>query len=91
MQKLFLLALFTTNVFAIDTNPSNESYQEDCDNGNAFGCFMLGISFSNGSGVKQDYVKANELYQKACDLKSLDACDLSSKLRKSLNKKLDSD
>jgi TPR repeat protein len=91
MKKLFLIALFTTNVFAIDTNSSNESYQKDCDNGNAFGCFMLDISFSNGSGVKQDYVKANELYQKACELKALDACDLSAILSKLLNKTPDSD
>ena len=38
------------------------------------GCYNLGVLYSSGKGVKQDYKKANELYLKACNLKDGSGC-----------------
>jgi TPR repeat protein len=34
------------------------------DGGSMNGCFNLGVMYSDGEGVKQDYFKANEFYKK---------------------------
>ena len=39
-----------------------------------FGCFGLGISYENGNGVDQDYAKAIQLHDKACDLNEGRGC-----------------
>ena len=35
-----------------------EALQKACDDGNANGCFNLGLLYANGQGVKQDYKKS---------------------------------
>ena len=42
-------------------------YKKACDAGVAEGCFMLGVMYDEGQGVKQDYFAAADLYKKACD------------------------
>ena len=42
--------------------------------GGMAGCFNLGDSYNNARGVKQDYVKAKELFVKACDGGVQSAC-----------------
>ncbi len=51
-----------------------------CDDGNAFGCYILGVSYYNGKGVKQSYFKANKLYKKACELGEESGCKNYAKL-----------
>ena len=36
--------------------------------GEAKGCYNLGVSYANGQGVRQNYVKAKEFLGKACDM-----------------------
>lgn len=36
--------------------------------GGAGGCYYLGVLYSAGKGVKQDYQQAKTYYEKACDL-----------------------
>ena len=38
------------------------------------GCRNLGLSYSEGTGVKQDFSQANQYFQKACDLKEGKGC-----------------
>lgn len=40
----------------------------------ALSCYNLGVSYTKGQGVRQDYHKAHELYKKACDMKVGEAC-----------------
>ena len=40
---------------------------KDCDEGVAEACTTLGNIYFNGKHIKQDYLKAAKLYQKACD------------------------
>lgn len=35
---------------------------------------MLGMMYATGTGIKQDYFKARELYEKACDGKVHRGC-----------------
>lgn len=44
------------------------------DENNAIGCHNLGALYNNGQGVRQDFKKASELYQKACDLGAGEGC-----------------
>ncbi|MGX3045274.1 tetratricopeptide repeat protein [Helicobacter sp. T3_23-1056] len=38
-------------------------------------CYNLGLMYTYGEGVRQDYHKAHELYKKACDMKNAMACN----------------
>ena len=38
------------------------------------GCSNLAKSYNSGVGVKQNYIKANELYKKACNGGHINAC-----------------
>ena len=40
------------------------------------GCHNLGVLYQNGQGVKQDYQKAVQLLQKACDGGEAGGCSL---------------
>ena len=42
--------------------------------GDEAGCSNLGFAYTNGRGVKQDYVKASEFYAKACDIGNSGGC-----------------
>ena len=50
-----------------DYQKAAQLYQKACDEGNALGCYNLGVLYHNGKGVNQDYQKAAQFYQKACD------------------------
>ena len=57
-------------------------YQKTCDSGDAIGCNNLGLAYQYGHGMKQNMNKANELYGKACNLKSQSGCDNYAKLKR---------
>ena len=65
MKKILLgfLILFSSVSADITTL---EGAKKACDKGNAKGCSGLGLMYSNGRGVKQDYFKAVEFYTKGC-------------------------
>ena len=42
-------------------------YQKAADQGHAVAQYILGLMYSEGEGVKQDYFKAVALFQKAAD------------------------
>ena len=63
-----------------DYRNAKKYFEIGCNKGNgdkvqAMVCCDLGIMYYNGKGVRQDYNKAQELYKKACDLKSGVACN----------------
>lgn len=63
MKKIvFLMALLSSLAFA------NYELERKCNNGNAGSCVDLGNLYYDGKGVKQDYKKASELYNKACEM-----------------------
>ncbi|MBL0702692.1 MAG: sel1 repeat family protein [Sulfurospirillum sp.] len=45
----------------------SELYKKACDGGYVRGCYILGLLYDIGDGVKQNKQKAKELYGKACD------------------------
>ena len=49
-------------------------YKKACELNDGFGCFNLGILYSEGLGVKQDFAEAFGLYKKACELNYMIAC-----------------
>ena len=49
--------------------------QKACDGGEAGGCAILGVSYQNGQGVKQNFSTAKQYYGKACDLGLQLGCD----------------
>jgi hypothetical protein len=59
----------------ISQNESTETKLElnkkACDGGDTDGCFILGLMYHNGKGVKQNSQKALEFYDKACDMKDV--------------------
>ena len=69
---LWLIALGTVNVASAETDA--EGLTKQCASGDARGCANLGVMYVNGTGVTQDFFKAVELYQKACDGKYGSGC-----------------
>ncbi|CUU79728.1 sel1 repeat family protein [Campylobacter hyointestinalis subsp. hyointestinalis] len=43
-------------------------FQKACEGENAGGCVSLGFLYELGQGVKQNKLKAKELYGRACDM-----------------------
>ena len=69
MRKIvFLMALLSSLAFA------NYELERQCNNGNAGSCVDLGNLYYDGKGVKQDYKKASELYNKACEMNNAKGC-----------------
>ena len=62
LLKITLIALLSSLAFA------NSELERQCNNGNAGSCVKLGFLYYNGDGVKQDYKKAREFYNKACEM-----------------------
>ena len=58
-----------------DYQKAAQLYQKACDGGEAFGCAILGTSYKNGQGVKQNFSTAKQYYGKACDLGLQLGCD----------------
>ena len=53
--------------FSLCTNGDAIACAKLCNSGYAGGCSKLGILYADGQGVKQDYFKAKEFYEKACN------------------------
>ena len=58
-----------------DYQKAAQLYQKACDGGEAFGCAILGTSYKNGQGVRQNFSTAKQYYGKACDLGLQLGCD----------------
>lgn len=48
--------------------------QKDCDSGDTWGCYNLGVMYKDGKGVTQNYRKAAELFQKSCSSRNVSGC-----------------
>lgn len=69
MRKIvFLMALLSSLAFA------NSELERQCNNGDTGSCVDLGNLYNIGEGVKQDYKKASELYNKACEMNNALGC-----------------
>ena len=49
--------------------------EQDCDKGEARGCYNAAISYAEGKGVRADFNKAMEFFGKACDLGVQKGCE----------------
>ncbi len=73
MKKVLLAGIVLSGILFISMNINSsvekpEKYKKSCDGGNAAACNRLGLIYYAGSGgVKQDTLKAVELFIKACD------------------------
>lgn len=80
MRKIvFLMALLSSLAFA------NTELERQCNNGDTGSCVDLGILYFKGDGVKQDYKKAREFYNKACEMGEASGCNNLGKLYKNGN------
>jgi TPR repeat protein len=68
--KKLLLALMLSVL--LPTFATADTVANECNTG--FECVILGFSYGEGKGVKQDSFKAVALYQKACGLNNGDGC-----------------
>ncbi len=55
---------------------ANKYMRKGCDLGDGGACSFLGISYSEGTGVKQNYIIANELFKMGCKLGDASGCYL---------------
>lgn len=62
---ILIIGLLFSMVVAKDLNL--KELETNCNNGDIDACFSLARLYYYGKGVKQNYQKAAELYQKACD------------------------
>lgn len=53
---------------------SKAFFERLCQAGGYVSCYILGGYYDFGYGVKQDYLKARELYKKSCDMKFGGGC-----------------
>ena len=58
-----------------DYQKAAKLYQKACDGGVAVGCYILGVLYDNGQGLRQDKSRAKEYYGKACDLGEQMGCE----------------
>jgi TPR repeat protein len=90
MKKLFwilILGMCASNSFADTFDDAMVSYdagdyvksaklfKKSCDGGDMYGCTVLGNSYRDGEGVKQDKSKAKKWYGVACDGGEQLGCD----------------
>jgi hypothetical protein len=54
--------------------------------GSPRGYLNLGILYEFGEDIEQDYSKALEFYEKACEMGDSKGCELYKKLKEKLNK-----
>lgn len=69
---LLIISFSFLNTAQADSDPNEliTAYinnKKACDEGVAQGCTTLGNIYFNGKHIKQDYLKAANLYQKSCD------------------------
>ena len=73
MKKIILIiGLLFSMVAAKDIDP--KELETNCNNGDMKACSSLGNLYDKGKGVEQNYQKAFQLYQKACDGEYLEGC-----------------
>ena len=71
MKKILIVTyLLLTNIYASDISVM----QKACENKVAAACFHFAILYEQGSGVKQDNIKAKVYYLKACEYGYDKAC-----------------
>lgn len=61
-----------------------ELFEKACNEGDAWGCYVLGNMYEYGRGVRQNNQTALEYYGKACDLGDQLGCENYAKLKKEL-------
>jgi TPR repeat protein len=59
-------------------------YNLVCDNGNAFGCTMVGAFFEDGLSIQTNLNEALAYYAKACDMGHEYSCESHTKLQAKL-------
>jgi len=74
-----------------DEPRAREIFAKACKEGEAQGCYYLGLMFSEGKGGPKDKARANEFFEQACKGGITDACDVlkaenSSKAQKTIKK-----
>jgi len=71
----YLGALYVTSKDKTEHKDGPPLFEKSCKLGSPTGCADLAISYdTGGSGLKRDYAKAKELYEKACDADFGKAC-----------------
>ena len=55
-------------------NKLSKKYQRECDANNGESCLQLGILLEKGKQIQKNVMRAEELYKKACNLDSANAC-----------------
>ena len=68
------LATFLVMGFLISACSERAGLEVLCKLGSAEACYSLGVMYSEGKGVPQDYKKAVEFYEKACNKNMGEAC-----------------
>ncbi len=77
MKKLLILWLITFSSVLFAQKSTTTSIQEletRCNNNRYISCTVLGGRYQNGEDVRQDKLKAVELYQTACESNHADGC-----------------
>ena len=75
MKKIaiIIMLLFSIGV-AKDSNLNPKELETNCNKGDIASCRDLGHLYFQGEGVKKDYNKAAQLWQKACDGGNAEGC-----------------
>lgn len=66
-KKIVLAIIFLISININLIAVTIEENTDACNSSNMIGCYNLGVLYNHGKDVKQDYIKAIELYTKACD------------------------
>ena len=74
LALLLIGGVLVTNPVWAQSSAQIQEWKAECDKGHAGGCSNLGVMYTKGLGVKQDYVQAVDLYRKACDGGNADGC-----------------
>ena len=63
MKKVLSAVILLTGIStSLMTFADLAQMQKDCESGDGKACYNLGLMYSNGQGVRQDYAKAAELF-----------------------------
>lgn len=74
MKKLILAPILTIGISLGLNAGSLETYMKACDLGDTGACNNLGIMYVKGKEVKQDYLKAKEIFEKSCNSGDAEGC-----------------
>lgn len=56
-------------------------YNQSCNEGNGWGCVMVGAFYGDGLGVKKDFQLASEFYSRSCNMGIEFGCESNTKLK----------